>query len=86
MISRTILRSLIPPVAWDGRVIIIASAVRSFGYGFISVFLGVYLDLLEFTPFEAGLVFSAIMAGGDAHDRSAAALAHDGPNGVRQVV
>ena len=33
-------------------------------YGFISVFLGVYLDLLEFTPFEAGLVFSAIMGGG----------------------
>ena len=34
------------------------------GYGFLSVFLGVYLDLLEFTPVQAGLVFSAIMAGG----------------------
>ncbi len=33
-------------------------------YGFLSVFLGVYLDLLEFTAFQAGLVFSAIMAGG----------------------
>ena len=38
--------------------------MRSLGYGFLSVFLGVYLDLLEFTPVQAGLVFSAIMAGG----------------------
>ena len=48
----------------DGHVVIAAAAVRSFGYGFLSVFLGVYLDLLEFTPLQAGIVFSAIMAGG----------------------
>ncbi len=48
----------------DGVVVISASAVRSLAYGFLSVFLGVYLDLLEFTPIQAGLVFSAIMAGG----------------------
>ncbi len=41
-----------------------ASAVRAFDYGFLSVFLGVYLTLLDFSPFQAGLVFSGIMAGG----------------------
>lgn len=53
-----------PAVNRDGKVVIAAASVRSLGYGFMSVFLGVYLDLLEFTPLQAGLVFSAIMAGG----------------------
>ena len=59
-----IIRSVIPTVNRDGQVVIAAAAVRSLGYGFLSVFLGVYLDLLEFTVVQAGLVFSAIMAGG----------------------
>jgi len=54
----------LPAVNRDGKVVIAAASVRSLGYGFMSVFLGVYLDLLEFTPLQAGLVFSAIMAGG----------------------
>ena len=53
-----------PAVNRDGKVVIAAASTRSLGYGFMSVFLGVYLDLLEFTPLQAGLVFSAIMAGG----------------------
>ncbi len=61
---KTILSSVIPPVEREGRIVIAASALRSLGYGFLSVFLGVYFDLLEFTPWQAGLVFSAIMAGG----------------------
>ena len=57
-------RHIIPAVNRDGKVVIAAASTRSLGYGFMSVFLGVYLDLLEFTPLQAGLVFSAIMAGG----------------------
>ncbi len=53
-----------PAVNRDGKVVIAAASTRSLGYGFMSVFLGVYLDLLDFTPLQAGLVFSAIMAGG----------------------
>lgn len=60
---RTILRAAIPSIDRDGRVVIAASAVRSLDYGFISVFIGVYLNELGFSAFEAGLVFSAIMAG-----------------------
>ena len=59
-----ILRSIIPSVNRDGKTVIFASAVRSLDYGFLSVFLGVYLEKLDFTVFEAGFVFSAIMAGG----------------------
>ena len=40
-----------------------AAALRTLDYGFISVFLGVYLTLLEFSAVQAGLVFSGIMAG-----------------------
>ena len=45
-------------------MVVIASAIRSLDYGFISVFLGVYLDLLDFSPLQLGIVLSAIMAGG----------------------
>lgn len=56
--------SIVPQLDRDGKVVITASAVRGFGYSFLSVFLGVYLSLLDFTAFQAGLVFSGIMAGG----------------------
>ena len=48
----------------DGRVVMAAAALRSLDYGFLSVFLGVYVVVLGFSELEAGLVFSAIMAGG----------------------
>ena len=60
----TIRNSLVPTVDRNGKVVVIASAIRSLDYGFISVFLGVYLDLLEFTPLQLGVVLSAVMAGG----------------------
>ncbi len=60
----TIFRSVVPSVNRNGQVVIIASAVRSLDYGFISIFLGVYLDLLDFSPLQLGIVLSAIMAGG----------------------
>ncbi len=53
-----------PPLERNGKIIILASAFRSIDYGFLSVFLGVYLSLLGFSVFEAGLIFSSIMAGG----------------------
>ena len=58
------MRSIIPSLNRDGKIVILASAVRSLDYGFLSVFLGVYLEKLDFSPFQATLVFSAIMAGG----------------------
>ena len=54
----------LPSIDRDGRLVIAASAIRALGYGFLSVFLGVYVSLLGFTPLQAGLVFSGIMAGG----------------------
>ena len=54
---------ILPQVGRDGKIIIAAAALRTLDYGFISVFLGVYLTLLEFSVVQAGMVFSAIMAG-----------------------
>lgn len=57
------LSGLLPSVGRDGKIIIAAAALRTLDYGFISVFLGVYLTLLDFSVVQAGMVFSAIMAG-----------------------
>ena len=57
------LSRLLPQVGRDGNIIIAAAALRTLDYGFISVFLGVYLTLLQFSVVQAGLVFSGIMAG-----------------------
>ncbi len=56
--------SIVPPLDRDGRVVMAAAALRSLDYGFLSIFLGVYVTVLEFSALESGLVFSAIMAGG----------------------
>ncbi|HBJ32899.1 MAG TPA: hypothetical protein DDY93_16210 [Dehalococcoidia bacterium] len=55
---------IFPSMDRDGAVVIAASALRSLDYGFLSVFLGVYLSILDFSVLQAGLVFSAIMGGG----------------------
>ena len=57
------LSRIVPQVGRDGNIIIAAAALRTQDYGFISVFLGVNLTLLDFSALQAGLVFSAIMAG-----------------------
>ena len=57
------LSHVLPSMGRDGNIIVAAAALRTLDYGFISVFLGVYLTLLEFSVVQAGLVFSAIMAG-----------------------
>ncbi len=60
----TLRERLVPPLNRDGRLVIAASAVRALDYGFLSIFLGVYLSLLDFSALQAGLVFGSIMAGG----------------------
>ena len=57
-------RRVVPPLNRDGRLVFGATAVRALDYSFLSVFLGVYLSVLGFSVLQAGIVFSAIMAGG----------------------
>lgn len=57
------LSRIAPQAGRDGNLIIAAAALRTLDYGFISVFLGVYLTLLGFSAFQAGVVFSGIMLG-----------------------
>ncbi|MFQ5942529.1 MAG: MFS transporter [Anaerolineales bacterium] len=40
-----------------------SKGTRNFGYGYLSVILGLYLDELGFTPIEVGLVLSATLIG-----------------------
>ena len=56
-------KRILPQVGRDGNIIIAAAALRTLDYGFISVFLGVYLALLDFSVIQAGWVYGAIMAG-----------------------
>ena len=58
------IRRVVPTLNHDGRMVFGASAVRALDYSFLSVFLGVYLSVLDFDALQAGIVFSAIMAGG----------------------
>ncbi len=50
----------------DGIRIIAARATRSFGYGFLAVVLGVYLQLLGYDAVVIGVVFSLMLVGGAA--------------------
>jgi MFS family permease len=47
----------------DTRRILLAQAVRAFGYGFAAVLLGVSLDRRGFSSVEAGVVLAAVVAG-----------------------
>src|SRR3989442_1674972 len=47
----------------DGRLILTARAVRTFAYGYLGVFLGVYLERLGLTPWQIGGVLTAPPAG-----------------------
>ena len=55
---------LLPSLNFDEKLVVAAYAVRALDYGFLSVYLGVYVSLLGLTTLQAGLVFSSIMAGG----------------------
>jgi MFS family permease len=43
----------------DGRLILAARIIRTFGYGFLSVILSIYLALIGFDGVEVGLILSA---------------------------
>jgi len=47
----------------DGRLLLASKGMRSFGYGFLSVILGLYLDEAGFSPVEVGFIFTATLAG-----------------------
>jgi len=50
----------------DGIRIIAARATRAFGYGFLAVVLGVYLQLLGYDAVVIGIVFGLMLVGGAA--------------------
>ncbi len=51
-------------VSKDGNIIFLNRVVRSFGYGFLRILLGIYLKELGFQPISIGLLLSAAIIGG----------------------
>jgi len=47
----------------DGRLILAAKTARTFGYGLLSVVLGLYLDQAGYAPAVVGAILSASLAG-----------------------
>jgi MFS family permease len=53
-------------LAWlnrDGKKLLVTRMLRTFGYGYVAVVLGLYLEQLKLNAFEIGVIFSAAMAG-----------------------
>jgi MFS family permease len=50
-------------VSPDGRRLLLARVLRTFAYGYLSVVLGVYLDLLGLDPTRIGIVLASAIAG-----------------------
>ena len=57
---------LLPPARLgltpDGRLLFAGRAVRTFGFGYLSVVLPLYLALHGFSPREIGAVLTAVVA------------------------
>ena len=51
-------------ISKDGKIIFLNRGIRSFGYGFLSILLGIYLKELGFQPISIGLLLSAAIIGG----------------------
>jgi MFS family permease len=52
-------------ISWltkDGRLALAARIIRTFSYGFLSIILAIYLNLLGFSDLSIGLVLSATLA------------------------
>jgi len=47
----------------DGRRLLIARAIRTFAYGYLSVILGLYLDRIGLDPTHIGIVLAAAIGG-----------------------
>jgi len=54
------------PLSRDGWLLFATCGVRSFGYGFLSVVLGLYLDSIGLSTTAIGWIFTAALAGGAA--------------------
>ena len=50
-------------LATDGKKLLVTRMLRTFGYGYVAVVLGLYLEKLGLNAFEIGVIFSAAMAG-----------------------
>lgn len=48
----------------DGKLILFARIIRTFGYGFLSVILSIYLALIGFTGVQVGLILSTSLING----------------------
>lgn len=48
----------------DGKLLFASKAVRTFGYGFLSVTLAIYLDLIGFDKISIGIILMATLANG----------------------
>ncbi|MGA7370783.1 MAG: MFS transporter [Nitrososphaeraceae archaeon] len=48
----------------DGRIILAARIIRTFGYGFLSVILSIYLALIGFNGVQVGLILSTSLING----------------------
>jgi MFS family permease len=53
-----------PPLSRDGWLLFATCGVRSFAYGFLSVILGLYLDVIGLSVAAIGWLFTAALAGG----------------------
>jgi MFS family permease len=47
----------------DGRILLVTRTLRTFGYGYLAVILGLYLDELGLDSVLIGLIFAAAIAG-----------------------
>ena len=47
----------------DGWLVLASKGTRSFGYGFLSVILGLYLDEVGFSPVHVGFILTATLVG-----------------------
>jgi MFS family permease len=47
----------------DGKKLLVARSLRTFGYGYLAVTLGLYLQQLGVPPFQVGVVLTAAVAG-----------------------
>jgi MFS family permease len=50
-------------ISSDGRRLLLARVLRTFGYGYLAVLIGLYLAALGLEPFVIGLVIAAAIAG-----------------------
>src|SRR3954452_19010660 len=54
------------PMAWlnnDGKILLLTRTLRSFGYGYLTVVLAVYLSVLGLDTVQIGAILTAALAG-----------------------